>query len=155
MMKVTLVENFSSKPITIGTNAQWIWEHTESQPDSWCCFRQQFQLLDKPAKAITHIAADSKYWLWINGTLVVREGGLKRGPTPNDTYVDEVDLSSHLQKGQNTIAILVWYFGQNGSSHHSSGKGALLFSGDWSENQIVSNSKWRVIRHPAFGKLDE
>jgi hypothetical protein len=30
------------------------------------------------ATAMTKIAVDSKYWLWVNGQLVVREGGLKR-----------------------------------------------------------------------------
>jgi hypothetical protein len=36
----------------------------------------------KPQNALVQIAADSKYWLWINGELAVFEGGVKRGPTP-------------------------------------------------------------------------
>ena len=47
---------------------------------------------------MARIACDSKYWLWINGDLVVFEGQLKRGPTPSDTYFDEIDLSQKLKK---------------------------------------------------------
>lgn len=49
-------------------------------------------LTSAPASAIAQIAADSKYWLWINGKLAVFEGGLKRGPNRTDTYYDEIDL---------------------------------------------------------------
>ena len=55
----------------------------------------------RPEKAVAQIAVDSKYWLWINGQLAVFEGGVKRGPTPKDTYYDEVDLAPFLQKGKN------------------------------------------------------
>ena len=79
-----------------------------------------------PRRAVARIAVDSKYWLWINGELVVFEGQLKRGPNPNDTYYDRVDLTGHLQKGENTVAILVWYYGKDGFSHKSSGKAGLV-----------------------------
>jgi len=69
-----------------------------------------------PDEAIARIAADSKYWLWINDNLVVFEGGLKRGPNPEDTYYDEVDIAPYLKAGSNTIAALVWYFGKQGFS---------------------------------------
>lgn len=58
------------------------------------------------------IAADSKYWLWINGELVVREGGLKRGPNPKDTYCDILQDVKGLVPRKNIIALLVWYFGK-------------------------------------------
>ncbi len=82
------------------------------------------------AQAVFQIAVDSKYWLWVNGKLIVREGGLKRGPTPRDSYCDHVDLSPHLKAGINTLAVLVWYWGVDGSSHLSSGQGGLLVDGD-------------------------
>ena len=90
--------------------------------NQWICYRKTINLAEAPTQAMARIAVDSKYWLWINGELVVFEGQLKRGPTPKDTYFDRVDLTKYLRKGDNTIAVLVWYFGKDGFSHKSSGK---------------------------------
>ncbi|WP_298711283.1 hypothetical protein, partial [uncultured Chitinophaga sp.] len=80
--------------------AQWITTtRSQSATNTWIAYRKTVQLSAAPAKALASIAADSKYWLWINGKLVVFEGALKRGPNPQDTYVDEVDLAPHLRQG--------------------------------------------------------
>ncbi|NIL98495.1 MAG: hypothetical protein GTO62_15550, partial [Planctomycetales bacterium] len=65
----------------------------------WICFRKVVRLDETPGQAVARIAADSKYWLWINGERVVFEGQLKRGPTPDDTYYDRVDLAQYLRRG--------------------------------------------------------
>jgi alpha-L-rhamnosidase len=98
---------------TSAWSAQWIGP-AEAGPNTWTCYRKSFVLQRVPATAPTRIAVDSKYWLWVNGQLVVREGGLKRGPTPTDTYYDALDLAPALVKGSNTVAVLVWYFRQTG-----------------------------------------
>lgn len=71
--------------------------------NTWQVFRKTFKLDRKPTAAVARIAVDSKYWLYVNGELVVFEGGLKRGPSPKDTYYDEVDLAAHLRKGNTYI----------------------------------------------------
>ena len=119
--------------------------------NQWTCYRRVVNLKSVPRRATARIAVDSKYWLWINGKMVVFEGQLKRGPTPNDTYYDQVDLAKHLQKGNNTIAILVWYYGKHGFSHKSSGKPGLVFDADIDGKQLLSNKEWKVRVHPAFG----
>ena len=119
--------------------------------NQWSCFRKVFHLDKAPRQAAVRIAVDSKYWLWINGKLVVFEGQLKRGPTPHDTYYDQVDLTRHLQKGENTIAILVWYFGKHGYSHKSCGKSGLVFEADSDGQRLYSNSAWKAVVHPSFG----
>lgn len=64
--------------------ARWISTAEEGAdcPNSWIAFRRDVELKALPAVAPVCIAADTKYWLWINGECVVFEGGLKRGPTP-------------------------------------------------------------------------
>ena len=63
--------------------SRWIGsEHSQSTPNTWLCFRKTIELPSVPGEMIANIAVDSKYWLWINGELVVFEGGLKRGPAP-------------------------------------------------------------------------
>jgi len=118
--------------------------------NTWIACRKTLDLAKVPAKAPARIAVDSKYWLWVNGRLVVFEGQLKRGPTPQDTYYDELDLAPYLQEGKNTFAILVWYFGKTGFSHVSSGKPGLLFEADLDGQALLSDASWKVQIHPAY-----
>jgi len=131
--------------------AQWIWRPGDQFGNAWVAYRKTFDLAEKPAEAIASIAVDSKYWLWINGQMVVREGGLKRGPTPSDTYYDAVDIAEHLEPGPNTIAVLVWYWGRSGYSHLDSGKGGLLFEANIDGTLVKSDPSWLSQRHPSFG----
>jgi alpha-L-rhamnosidase len=131
--------------------AGWI-SHPDCQnaTNTWLSFRKELNLNGKPVKAPVRIAADSKYWLWINGELVVFEGGVKRGPTPVDTYFDELDIAPFLAEGKNSIAILVWYFGKDGFSHKSSGKAGLLFQGQFDHEWLLSDNTWITTIHPSY-----
>ncbi|HEY5564165.1 MAG TPA: alpha-L-rhamnosidase C-terminal domain-containing protein, partial [Rhodothermia bacterium] len=131
--------------------AHWIWRPGEHYGNAWIAYRKTFDLTDKPVYAIANIAVDSKYWLWVNGEMVVRDGGLKRGPTPLDTYYDVVDIAHYLEAGSNTIAVLVWYWGRSGFSHVDSGRGGLLFEADIDGVLIRSDNTWKTQRHPSFG----
>ena len=52
--------------------AQWVGPE-KSATNTWTCFRKTIDLANVPATAMARIAVDSKYWLWINGKLVVFE----------------------------------------------------------------------------------
>lgn len=142
-----------NKKLNVGINtwnANWIWQEADGPANTWSCFRKTFLLDEIPLTAKARIAVDSKYWLWINGKEVILEGGLKRGPTPNDTYYDLIDIKKFLQTGMNVIAVQVWYFGKDGFSHHDSGKGGLLFECDLDDLVIKSDTTWKMIIHPSF-----
>jgi alpha-L-rhamnosidase len=131
--------------------ANWITDpNTQNASNSWYSFRKDFSLDKIPSKAIAKIAVDSKYWLWINGQMVVFEGGLKRGPNPNDTYYDEVDLTAYLKKGENSVSVLAWYFGKDGFSHKSSGKFGFIFECIAPEIQLLSDDSWSVLQNSAY-----
>lgn len=131
--------------------ARWInTERCQSSPNTWLVYRKTVSLDDVPSALTAHIAADSKYWLWINGDLVVFEGGLKRGPSSADTYYDSVEIAPYLTKGENTIAVLVWHFGKNGFSHINSGQAALLFEAIAPGIEIVSDRSWNCTVYDAF-----
>lgn len=136
------------------TEAQWIWGSHAGPVNTWMCFRHTLNLTTIPNHAIATIAVDSKYWLWINGSLALFEGGLKRGPRPSETYFDQLDLSPFLSAGKNTIAILVWYWGKSGFSHVSSGHGGLYFDADIDGIKASSNRRWKTLPHPAYGQSD-
>ena len=136
-----------------GWKAQWIAPAFDPQTtNSWLVYHHEVDIASAPEKeVIAKIATDTKYWLWINGQMAVFEGGLKRGPNPNDTYYDEVNIAKYLKKGNNAITVLVWYFGRNGFSHKSSGKGALIFDCRSNGIEILSDATWKGGRHPSFG----
>ncbi len=115
----------------------------------WICLRGDFTLLS-PSSAELRIAADTKYWLWINGELVVREGGLKRGPNPADSYCDVLTDLAPLRLGRNTVAILVQYYGKSSFSHRASPTAGLWFELTTPLDHIVSNGDWRAVRYNAI-----
>ncbi|MGL6196954.1 MAG: alpha-L-rhamnosidase N-terminal domain-containing protein, partial [Thermoguttaceae bacterium] len=125
----------------------------------WFTFRKSFELETVPEKAVCRIACDSKYWLYVNGKMVVFEGGLKRGPTPEDTYYDVVDIADSLQKGKNTIAVLMWYFGKDGFSHKNSGVPGFLFDATFTaangkkELEILTDESWKGLIYSNLGSL--
>lgn len=95
-------------------------EKEPTAPGTWWCFRNTVTLEELPRSLELRLAADTKYWLWVNGELQVSEGGLKRGPNPSDTYCDVITSLPALRAGENTVALLVWYFGKDGFSHRNS-----------------------------------
>ena len=100
-----------------------------AESGQWICFRKTIRLRNKPTKNELRIATDSKYWLWVNGKLEVFEGQLKRGPNRQDTYIDVLSLKN-LKRGENNIAVLVWYFGKSGFSHETTKCPGLYFDLD-------------------------
>lgn len=145
-------------------NAQWIWQQENGTPNSWLSFRKTLEIDKIPEKVIANIAVDSRFWLWINGEMVVFEGGSSRGPsqagewnrkekiTPTNTWYEEVDIQKYLKKGKNTIAVLVWYWGRetHKGTYIDSGKGGFLFEAIVGETKVVSNKSWKVKLHPAY-----
>lgn len=139
------------KTIRTDWRAGWIGESSPSVPNTWQRYRKQFSLSEVPRSATARISCDSKYWLYVNGKLVVFEGQLKRGPTPNDTYFDAVELAPYLQKGPNTVALLVWYWGKDGFCHKSSGKAGLLVDVQAGGQTLGSDASWKLAHHLAYG----
>lgn len=142
-----------SIPYFLQAEVEWTAERitareSQNESNSWINYIKMFELTEKPQRAIASVACDSKYWMWINGNLVVFEGQLKRGPTPDDTYYDEVDIAPFLQAGNNRIAILVWYFGKDGFSHNSSGLAGLAFQ--CNRIGIKSDGSWLSRMDNAF-----
>ena len=130
--------------------AYWITadDSLRNQQNTWMEFRKDFTLKKKPKTAEARIAADSKYWLWVNGRLAVFEGGLKRGPNRTDTYYDVVDLAPCLRKGRNDVRLLLCYFGREGFSHVSSGQAGVIV--DAPAIGLVTDASWQSQRLQAY-----
>ena len=94
---------------------------------SWYAFRKAFEWKGDPSEATLTIEADTKYWLWVNGELVVREGNLKRGPNPTDGYFDYFDTLPGLVRGHNEVAVLVNFHGRKSVNHITTPTAGLMF----------------------------
>ena len=131
--------------------ARWIGkQECRSEANSWLAFKKEVNVSEVPDEMVARIAADSKYWLWINDSLAVFEGGLKRGPSPGDTYYDEIDIAPYLRKGGNCLSVLVWHFGRNGFSHADSGVAGLLFEAKAPGFEILSDKTWEATVYKAY-----
>lgn len=136
--------------------ARWIGkQECRSEANSWLAFKKEVNVSEVPDEMVARIAADSKYWLWINDSLAVFEGGLKRGPSPGDTYYDEIDIAPYLRKGENCLSVLVWHFGRNGFSHADSGVAGLLFEAKAPGFEILSDKTWDATVYKAYGTAGE
>lgn len=129
--------------------AKWIWASTTSV-NSYVAFRKTFSLDKVPAEAVANIAAESKYYLWMNEELAVFDGASKRGATPYDGFYEQVDLADYLKQGENTLVILVSYNGRGGNSSVDPGKAGLLFQMQAGDQTIVSDSSFKANRLRAY-----
>lgn len=148
------VDNFDQN----SSRAKWITASASDStdaPNTWMSFEKTVALEKVPSHAIARIGADSKYWLKINGQEVVFEGGLKRGPEPGAGYYDEIDVVEYLHVGENTIDVLLWFFGKDGFSHVSSGKAGLIFSLENNGLDVVSDSNWLCCVRPEYSTPGE
>jgi hypothetical protein len=88
--------------------ASFIWSPSvPAGKQAYVAFRKNFMLGDPAASATLHLFADSRYLLWLNGKYVLR------GPcrfNPKRPEYDSVDLGGFLQKGANTLVVLVHHY---------------------------------------------
>lgn len=131
------------------SGAKWIWASTTSA-NSYVAFRKTFSLDEVPEEAVANIAAESKYYLWMNEELAVLDGASKRGATPYDGFYEQVDLVDYLKQGENTLVILVSYNGRGGNSSVDPGKAGLLFQMQAGDQAIVSDSSFKANRLRAY-----
>lgn len=84
----------------------WVWlpNWQEKETPSLAYFRKRFELIQQPKELKLQVSADSRYKLFVNGTLV----GI--GPSKGDGtvwFVDEVDVGPWLIEGENVLAVEV------------------------------------------------
>lgn len=130
--------------------ASWIWADTEVEQGQWVAFRKTLHLDKAPTNAVVRISADTKYWLWINGELVVFEGQLKLGNSIDTWFYDKEDISQYLLHGENTIAVQVFYSGKTSSSTINTGVPAFFFDADIDGKRLYSDNTWKAMLDPAY-----
>ena len=119
--------------------AKWIWYPSgRTLQNTFVLFRKDIVLKEKPQNVKGWILADSRYRLFINGVRV------QWGPAPSDPRwqeADPVDLTTYFQKGENTIAVEVCFFG-TGDGTHPMGKPGFILNLDVDQQKIITDGSW-------------
>ena len=108
--------------------AKWIWPTEQSVRNQRADFFFGVELFSIPEKAEISIGCETKYWLFVNGELVVFEGGLFRESAPGCGYYDVVDIRPYLRVGNNELVIRAWYYGNGGRNNSFCERAGLILS---------------------------
>jgi len=129
-----------------------IWGHATPGQSHMVYFRRAFDLEAVPASAPVRVTCDSRYALYVNGTLVGR--GPVRGE-PELLGWDTYDLASHLTAGRNVVVALCRYYGQAGPwfipavPMGTLGRGSFCFeTASGSALDLRTDETWRAVAAP-------
>lgn len=147
-VKTQPAKNNTSTPSPL-KQARWIWPDDQFWDLQHCfaLFRKTFTLKTRPRKAILHITADQSYRLYINGEYMTR--GPARG-FQSHWPCDALDISSHLKKGPNLLAIRAYNPGTGNFQYIFQGRAGLLAALDAGATQIVTDATWLCRRQPGI-----
>ena len=135
-------------------NAQWIWAQEEWN-NQWVDFACTFNLSEQPQNAYAEIGVENTYHLYVNGTQVVYDGGLKRGPNPTDGYFDKVNLTPYLSDGENVLCVKAWFWGVKSEDAQSYSNvpvdsAGLIFAADIDGSLLVTDESWKAKVDEAY-----
>ena len=117
--------------------------------------RHSFRVAAVPARAVARFTGDSRYVIWLNGEEAAR------GPVranPRRLHYDLIDIAPFLVAGDNTLAVLVRYYGQPTAwwmpvnPTFGLGGGAFVLEADLGDSSsVVSDQSWRGLIADAWG----
>lgn len=130
------------------SRSKWIWSENSSEQNKRAAFFFEATVDTLPSSATLKIGTETKYWLFVNGSLAVFEGGLFRESLPGCGYYDEVELSPMLKMGKNEIAVHVWYYGNGGRNNSVCALPGLIL--ECEELQLYSTADTLCITESAY-----
>lgn len=113
-------------------NSKWIWVSGETSPDTHAEFFSPF--IYNGELSVCSISCDSDYELYINGEFVSSN---QYGDYESYKSYDQIDITKYLKKGENTIAVHVWYWGES-TMRYISATAGLIF-------EIVENNQTILV----------
>ena len=144
--------NINPDLLTKRWQASWVSHPTASPKDYGVYhFRRTFDLDSQPEKFIIHVSADNRYRLFVNGQSVCR--GPARGDLMHWRF-ETVDIAPYLVKGKNTIAAVVWNFGELIPGAQMTLRTAFVLQADDPRNNFANTDpKWKVIQNLAYSPV--
>ena len=121
--------------------AKWIWCAGEAQADEYAEFYSSFSYHGGDAEL--RISADSNYAVYINGVLAAFG---QYADFPYDKIYDVCDVTAFCRKGENHLAVLVWYYGIGTTSVYYPGNAAVIFALNCGEKCVCASSEHTLSR---------
>jgi alpha-L-rhamnosidase len=145
--------NINPDFLTKRWQTSWVSHPTASPKDYGVYhFRRTFDLDSQPEKFIIHVSADNRYRLFVNGQSVCR--GPARGDLMHWRF-ETVDIAPCLAKGKNTIAAVVWNFGELIPGAQMTLRTAfVLQADDPKHNFLNTDQKWKVLQNLAYSPVN-
>lgn len=128
-------------------NAHRIWHPADNGPDSYVCFRTEFDLTEVRNSLRLAVAADSDFALYLNG---IRLPVTQFPDFPNRKSWCKVAVAPYLLPGRNAVAVLVHHLGENFSTHQACAPGLLLAIWDEGGPRLASSQNWKCRLSPSF-----
>lgn len=128
--------------------SKWIWADGNVSAGDVVIVRKAFKVEKTPKTAIVRAAAESKYFLSVNGKYAIFDGGLLRESRPGCGYYDETDIAKLLVKGENVISAVVIYYGNDGRNSVCCGGAGFIF--ECPELELYSGETFSVFRNKAY-----
>eukprot|EP00388_Colpodella_angusta_P020022 GDKJ01049984.1.p1 GENE.GDKJ01049984.1~~GDKJ01049984.1.p1 ORF type:complete len:798 (+),score=103.34 GDKJ01049984.1:145-2538(+) len=142
----------SQKVLTQRWQADWIAPQNVNLKDFGVFhFRKSFDLAQKPAQFIINVSGDNRYRLFVNGHFI------GTGPARSDLMhwnFETFDIAQYLNQGKNTIAAVVWNFGEYMPAAQMSNKTGFIMQGNTElESLVNTNQTWKVFQNQAYKPL--
>lgn len=125
--------------------AVWIGCHAEKSGADLrvAYFRKSAQLNTVPDAHLIRVSADNRYKLFVNGVLVSL--GPARSDLSNWNY-ETVDIAPYLRQGKNTLAAVVWNYGEKRPmAQMGTNEIALLVCADGADPVFNTDWNWQVL----------
>jgi len=131
-------------------NALWIWRKQDGDAKhQYVCFRRNFTVNETGCGKL-HISVDSDFVAYLNG-LEIGRGQFSDYPAEKTST--SFDIGGKLKTGNNCIAVLAYYRGENFSDHRT-GRPGLILALNAGTEKIFSDGTWKCALHPAFSSGD-
>ena len=125
-------------------SSEWIWPKNEAGKDEYAEFYAEFEAC---GKTVVRISADSDYTLYVNGKYLASN---QYGDYEHYKIYDEIDATSLINSGKNSISVLVWHFGEN-TSRYKKATAGLIFEIVSDGNTVLNSSECVKARiSPAY-----
>ena len=107
--------------MSVFKKSKWIWISNELNKDEYGEFFTSFYC--EGSNAECRISCDGDYTMFVNGNMVESN---QYGDFEHYKIFDEIDISKYIKRGKNTLAVLVWHFGEDFQRYKTAQAGVIF-----------------------------
>ncbi|MBR5279348.1 MAG: hypothetical protein IKU26_00060 [Clostridia bacterium] len=127
-------------------NCQWIWGTAQAKSDEYMDFKLSFTG-KKGATYRLNVSCDTDYALYKNGALI--EFG-QFPDFPDYKVYDSLDISAHVEDGENDFVLTVWYQGIDTQTYIKKPAGVIFLLTEDGKELLVSNTNTLSRKTPGY-----